>query len=84
MATYSGYAIVQEALTHLGEEYYFGITANYTNQNYGRGTGQGFDCAEFATYCLYQATGIAATMHLTYLFGRIINTGTGRQSLRVD
>src|SRR5262245_57632798 len=59
MATYNGYAILREALTHLGEEYYLGIVASYTDSTYGRLSGQGFDCAEFATYCAYQAYGVS-------------------------
>lgn len=45
--------IVSLARKHIGEEYVFGAMVNYTISNH-RGP---WDCAEFATWCTYQATG---------------------------
>jgi hypothetical protein len=61
MATLTGQALVDEALTHLWEEYFWAqrpngtpVIADYDNASYGPGSTGGWDCAEFVTYCAYQ------------------------------
>jgi hypothetical protein len=58
----TGKSILVEALSHLGEEYYWRVkpngstvVADYDNPEYGRGLAGGWDCAEFVTYCVYRA-----------------------------
>jgi peptidoglycan hydrolase-like protein with peptidoglycan-binding domain len=51
MAHWKGEDIIEIARPHLGEKYVFGARAQLTNPNY-RGP---WDCAEFATWCAYQA-----------------------------
>lgn len=45
--------IVPLARQHIGEEYVFGAMVNYTIATHSGP----WDCAEFATWCIYQATG---------------------------
>lgn len=63
MAT--GQDIITIAMAHLGEEYYWSqrpngtyVIADYDNPNYGQGANGGWDCAEFVSFCVYQAYGL--------------------------
>lgn len=51
MAQWEGENIIDIARPHLNEKYVFGARAQLTNPNY-KGP---WDCAEFATWCAYQA-----------------------------
>ena len=46
--------IVSIARSRIGEEYVFGAMVNYTDSTHNGP----WDCAEFATWCTYQATGL--------------------------
>lgn len=50
----NGDSILELALKHLGEQYIFGERAPMSNPNWSGP----WDCAEFASWCVYQATGI--------------------------
>jgi Ca2+-binding RTX toxin-like protein len=57
--------LIAEAKSHIGEEYYWRqrpngseVVADYDNPDYGLGANGGWDCAEFVTYCVYQAFGL--------------------------
>jgi len=54
MARWNGEEIIEIARPHVGESYILGARAQLTNANY-KGP---WDCAEFATWCTYQAYGI--------------------------
>ena len=54
MAQWKGEDIIDIARPHLNEKYVFGARAQLTNPNY-KGP---WDCAEFASWCCYQAYGL--------------------------
>lgn len=54
MTQWKGVDIIDVARPHLNEKYIFGARAQLTNSNY-KGP---WDCAEFATWCAYQAYGL--------------------------
>lgn len=58
-----GYEILSVARPHIGEKYVYGAAVPYKNPNW-RGP---WDCAEFATWCVYQTYG--------FLFGCDLQSG---------
>lgn len=63
-----GQLLVAEAREHIGEEYYWSrrpdgtymdVRSQLTNANYGAGPNEGWDCAEFVSWSVYQIYGKA-------------------------